>query len=241
MLNSKPSSLIPSQPKIILPKNKYGITEQKFKSNYGLTRKEYENFTTYMLYYLDSMVAYHDSMDEFKVALTYANESHTMSMLPENEDYLDESMFAQWFTACSQAQQDLENSIDETFIKHYNRNIILDTEQNGTVIEEIRNALTSFAFETPTLDSMFKSSSKEGQTQRVLQHYNSSDAENSADFILWQGIKGILAYNKNTRNMSTADETQLEDIALKLASNFTQTQTAYGMKELIGLLPHMWH
>ena len=239
MLNRKPDFLNFTSPQTILPKNKYGLMEQKFKSNYCLTRKEYENFTTYMLYFLNEMVNPGNNVECFKTSLKYANELQHMTMLPSDGEYLDDAVFAEWFEKCNEAQGLIEDSIETIFVNNFNRkNVFTDTEIESTKYE-IVEAVKTFNIDVPTLDAKFKTNSKTIQHQRVTNHYSDYDVERSADFIIWQAVKGLLAYNKNSKHFN--DENQLEETALMLLSNMNQTGTAYGLRTFMQILPTMWH
>lgn len=222
---------------LTLPKNKLSIVERKNKTLYGLTRKELEDLPTYMYYLLYNMSDSKKQNKKYQEALYYANEKHNMNHLVSFEA-TDED-FAKWLTTCENSESYLEENMANLFSSLYNKKHKITDEQFNTIKQEIEFSLENRTIEIKTLDGFFKIQNKNGQIERTVNSFSNEDVYNSAYFITWQALRGLLLFNSlSSYNNITKDEIKHLTYGF-INSLITDDYTVWD--EFITKLPQLWH
>ena len=228
---------------ILLSKNKLSIIEQKNKTNYSLTRKELDDFTTHMSYFLFNMVQHSSSTVEFKNAIFYLNENHNMNALPcaAGNTILDERMFEAWFTECNESESYLEENINHIFNTYFSFEIKLSDKEYIIVQQQIADAIQKRNCNVDFLDKIFTPSDRVSKSERIQFNYSNEDLTHSGDFVLWQAIRGLLYFTNNNTSTNLVNKDITESTAYRLLTLFTDAPDDLAMVDFIKLLPSMWH
>ena len=227
---------------ILLPKTKLSIIEQKNKANYCLTRKELDDFTTHMSYFLYNMVQHSSATVEFKNAVFYLNEKHNMNSLPCSSDSkFDDAKFGEWFTECVKSENYLEENIEHVFNNYFMLTVKLSAHEHEIVKQQVEDAVNSKTVNVDFLDKIFTPSDKTCQAERIRFNYSTEDVNRSGDFIIWQAARGLLHYTVNSTGTNFVDKEHAEQLAYRMLTLFTDEPDILAVTDFIRMLPNMWH
>lgn len=227
---------------IILPKKSLGNMERKNKASYCLTRKEYEDFTTYMCYFLYSMVEQTSTTVEYRQALFYVNEKHNMHSLKSSKDlfHLDEEVFHLWSKTCDAAEYYLSQNINMVFKTYYKHKNKLTDSDYSIIKEQLRYNIVNKLLGVELLDNWFSPSKPEFELERLQNNFSSEDIKDSGDFILWQAVRGLLFYTVTNNDSSLIDSQEAEDLMFRLVDVMYGLEDDEALPDFIALLPYMW-
>lgn len=227
---------------IILPKKSLGNMERKNKASYCLTRKEYEDFTTYMCYFLYNMVEPTSTTVEYKQALFYVNEKHNMHSLKTDADsfHMDENVFTLWSKTCDAAESYLTQNINMVFKTYYKHKTKLTTAEHANLKEQLTLNIINKQFNVKPLDGWFAPSNMSSANERLQNNFSSEDLRDSGTFILWQAVRGLLFYTITNNDSSLIDSEQAKQLMFRLVDLMYGLEDDEALPDFMALLPYMW-
>lgn len=223
---------------IVLPKKRLGILEQKTKTKQCLIRKEYEDFTTYIIYFLHQLASHDYSFSDYKKALTVLYDKHQMSLTDEH--FHDEKYFELWISKCDAAEKYVLENIDEIFNKAYKPLNVLNAIPVDVKIDFVNQQVANGSYDLSLLDSLFQTSIKEEQLARVRNSFNNIDMQCSQDFILWQIIKGLLFFTVSQDSHKMIDTKTTNDLMYRFIKKSNNLPDETLMHDFMQIVSFLW-
>lgn len=223
---------------LVLPKKRLGILEQKTKSYHCLTRKEYEDFTTYIIYFLYRLAPEDNELATYKSSLYNMYEKHHMPYL--ETEYQDEEFYEKWLTQCEISEEYVCDNIDEIFTTRYKPLKLLTSINLEYKIDFVKTQIESSDYSLSLIDNLFAPRLKSDSLERIKNSYNSTDRMFSQDFIFWQAMKCLLFFTITKKEHKMIDTKTTEELLYRFINKSSNMQDETLMRDFMKIVPLLW-
>lgn len=230
---------LPASQGIVMPKKRLSIIEQKTKSKQCLTHKEYEDFTSYIVYYLHEMVNTNTYTIEYKESLQTIYNNHDASFL-EMSSYDDISQ-ERWLVQVNEAHQYIIDNIDNIFKNHYRSNNIFIDITPEHIEHNVQLQIEVVSYNINDLDTCFKTCSREEEIERIKNHYSSADLKTSKDFITWQIMKALMFFTVSNSETKMVTREKTEKLLYRFIHDINCQKDETLMSDFAKILPLLWY